>query len=119
MSLVRAPLTLAAAKLGAVCMPVNWRLAPGEVHYIVDHGMARLMLADRAFLPLVDRAAMPTLQQVLITDGAHDGHAGFHDWYAAASDQFQAVDAQPDDPMLQGGAWTRLERAAAGVVDVS
>ena len=94
-------LTLAAAKLGAVCMPVNWRLAPGEVHYIVDHGMARLMLADRAFLPLVDRAAMPTLQQVLITDGAHDGHAGFHDWYAAASDQFQAVDAQPDDPMLQ------------------
>ena len=31
-------LTLAAAKLGAVCMPVNWRLAPAEVRYIVDHG---------------------------------------------------------------------------------
>lgn len=27
-------LTLAAAKLGAVAMPVNWRLAPGEVRYI-------------------------------------------------------------------------------------
>ena len=94
-------LTLAAAKLGAVCMPVNWRLAPGEVQYIVDHGMARLMLADKAFLPLVDRAAMPTLQQVLVTDGPHDGHPGFHAWYAGASDQFQAVDAKPDDPMLQ------------------
>ena len=45
-------LTLAAAKLGAVCMPVNWRLAPGEVQYIVDHGMAKLMMADKAFLPL-------------------------------------------------------------------
>ena len=33
-------LTLAAAKLGAVCMPVNWRLAPAEVRYIVDHGGA-------------------------------------------------------------------------------
>ena len=94
-------LTLAAAKLGAVCMPVNWRLAPGEVQYIVDHGMARLMLADEAFLPLVDRATMPTLQQVVVTEGAHAGHAGFHDWYAGQSDQFQAVDAKPDDPMLQ------------------
>ena len=40
-------LTLAAAKLGAVCMPVNWRLAPGEVQYIVDHGMAKLMADTR------------------------------------------------------------------------
>ena len=29
-------LLLAACKLGAVCMPVNWRLAPPEVEYIVD-----------------------------------------------------------------------------------
>ena len=94
-------LTLAAAKLGAVCMPVNWRLAPGEVQHIVDHGGARLMLADRGFLPLVDRTAMPTLQQVVVTDGAQDGHPGFHDWYAGASDVFQAVDAKPDDPLLQ------------------
>ncbi|HQC99781.1 MAG TPA: AMP-binding protein, partial [Aquabacterium sp.] len=94
-------LTLAAAKAGAVCMPVNWRLAPGEVQYIVDHGMAKLMLADKVFLPLIDRAAMPTLQQVLVTDGAQDGHPGFHDWYAGQPDQFQPVDAKPDDPMLQ------------------
>ena len=28
-------LTLAACKVGAVCMPVNWRLAQKEVAYIV------------------------------------------------------------------------------------
>ncbi len=94
-------LTLAAAKLGAVCMPVNWRLAPGEVRYIVDNGGAKLMLADRGFLPLVDRAGMPALQQVLVTDGGHDGLPGFHDWYAGASDALTPVDAKPDDPMLQ------------------
>ena len=94
-------LTLAAAKLGAVCMPVNWRLAPGEVRYIVDHGGAKLMMADRGFLPLVDRAGMPTLQQVVVTDGAHDGLAGFHDWFAAGSDQFSPVPAKPEDPLLQ------------------
>ncbi len=94
-------LTLAAAKLGAVCMPVNWRLAPAELHYIVDHGGARLMLADRAFLPLVDRAAMPTLQQVLVTEGPQDGLPGFHAWYAGQPGTFQAVDARPEDPLLQ------------------
>jgi acyl-CoA synthetase (AMP-forming)/AMP-acid ligase II len=32
-------LVLAANKLGAVCMPVNWRLAPPEVDYIVTTAM--------------------------------------------------------------------------------
>jgi acyl-CoA synthetase (AMP-forming)/AMP-acid ligase II len=94
-------LTLGAAKLGAVCMPVNWRLAPAEVQYIVEHGGARLMMADRAFLPLVNLPALPTIKQVVVTDGAHDELPGFRDWYAGASDQFQAVDAKPEDPMLQ------------------
>ena len=94
-------LTLAAAKLGAVCMPVNWRLAPGEVRYIVDHGGAKLMMADRAFLSLVDRVGMPTLQQVVVTDGGHDGLPGFADWFAAAADTFTPVAAKPEDPMLQ------------------
>jgi fatty-acyl-CoA synthase len=42
-------LVLAANKLGAVCMPVNWRLAPPEVDYIVENGRAKLMMADAAF----------------------------------------------------------------------
>ena len=94
-------LTLGAAKLGAVCMPVNWRLAPAEVQYIVEHGGAKLMMADRAFLPLVNLPALPTIKQVVVTDGAHDGLPAWRDWFGAAADQFQAVDAQPEDPMLQ------------------
>ena len=42
-------LVLGANKVGAVCMPVNWRLAPPEIDYIVDNGQARLMMADAAF----------------------------------------------------------------------
>ena len=94
-------LTLAAAQVGAVCMPVNWRLAPSEVRYIVDHGGARLMVADRAFLPLVDRAGMPALQQVLVTDGACDGLPGLHDWADSAPDDFAPAAVRPEDPLLQ------------------
>ena len=42
-------LVLAACRLGAVCMPVNWRLAPGEIEYIVKDGRARFLMADKAF----------------------------------------------------------------------
>ncbi len=42
-------LVLGANKIGAVCMPVNWRLAPPEIDYIVENGQAKLMMADRAF----------------------------------------------------------------------
>ena len=42
-------LVLGANKIGAVCMPVNWRLAPPEIDYIVENGQAKAMMADRAF----------------------------------------------------------------------
>jgi fatty-acyl-CoA synthase len=43
-------LVLAACRLRAVCMPVNWRLAPPEIEYIVSDGRARFMMADQAFV---------------------------------------------------------------------
>jgi acyl-CoA synthetase (AMP-forming)/AMP-acid ligase II len=42
-------LVLAACRLRAVCMPVNWRLAPGEIDYIVKDGRAKFMMTDQAF----------------------------------------------------------------------
>ena len=42
-------LVVAACRLGAVCMPVNWRLAPPEIDYIVKDGRAKFMMADQAF----------------------------------------------------------------------
>ncbi|MEE3062911.1 MAG: AMP-binding protein [Actinomycetota bacterium] len=38
------------ARLGAVLVPVNWRLAADEVDYIVDHAGARVLITDRTDL---------------------------------------------------------------------
>ena len=62
-------LVLAACRLGAVCMPVNWRLAPPEIDYIVKDGRARFMMADEAFA----QAASVTLP----TEGFVDWARGF------------------------------------------
>jgi acyl-CoA synthetase (AMP-forming)/AMP-acid ligase II len=47
----------AANHLGAIAMPINWRLAAAEVRYILEHSGARAIVCDEALLPLADEAA--------------------------------------------------------------
>jgi fatty-acyl-CoA synthase len=46
----------AANSLGAIAMPVNWRLAPPELRYILDHSEARALVCDAALVDLADEA---------------------------------------------------------------
>jgi len=40
----------AASHLGAVAMPINWRLAAPEVRYILEHSEARVLVCDESLL---------------------------------------------------------------------
>jgi fatty-acyl-CoA synthase len=95
-----------AAKLGAVCMPVNWRLAAPEIEYIVDHGMAKFMVVDEAFAAAVAQSKLPGLARTVSTDAhAHDAPASGHESFAAWRARFPVADPghvpQPDDTALQ------------------
>jgi acyl-CoA synthetase (AMP-forming)/AMP-acid ligase II len=46
----------AANYLGAIAMPINWRLAAAEVRYILEHSHARALVCDEALVPLADDA---------------------------------------------------------------
>ena len=46
----------AANYLGAIAMPVNWRLAAPEVRYILEHSGARVLVADNPLIDLADEA---------------------------------------------------------------
>ena len=46
----------AANYLGAVVMPINWRLAAPELRYILEHSQARALVCDQALVPLADDA---------------------------------------------------------------
>ncbi len=46
----------AANHLGAVAMPINWRLAAPEVRYILENSGARTVVADSALVALADDA---------------------------------------------------------------
>jgi long-chain acyl-CoA synthetase len=94
-------LTLATLKLGAVCMPVNWRLAAREIEYIVHHGEAVVLMADAAFMATIGDCRLPRLRQRVGTDAAAPGWPSFETFIAGHSERLESVAAAPDDPALQ------------------
>ena len=46
----------AANYLGAIAMPINWRLAAAEVRYILDHSEARALVCDEALAEVATAA---------------------------------------------------------------
>ena len=46
----------AANYLGAIAMPINWRLAAPEVRYILEHSGARALVCDESLIDLANEA---------------------------------------------------------------
>src|SRR5262249_40259239 len=62
--------------LGAVVMPINWRLAAPEVRFILDHAEARALVCDEALVGLAGDASVgleETLVRCCITGMAIPG----------------------------------------------
>ncbi|MDP9900919.1 long-chain-fatty-acid--CoA ligase [Variovorax ginsengisoli] len=93
--------TLAACKLGAVCMPVNWRLTASEVAYIVNNGEAPFLMADAEFMPTVEKAGLPGVKTLVCTGATHGSVPSLAQWYADFPDTFTPVAADTHDAALQ------------------
>lgn len=94
-------LVLGANKIGAVCMPVNWRLAAPEIEYIVNNGEARLMMVDAAFLPVWREVSAPTVRLTLATDQAPEGTQTFPAWREQFEPRETGLAPALDDTALQ------------------
>jgi acyl-CoA synthetase (AMP-forming)/AMP-acid ligase II len=78
----------AANYLGAIVMPINWRLAAPEVRYILEHSEARALVCDDALVDLATDATKdldPGLLKVCIAPGARDGWIAIADLRSGAS----------------------------------
>src|SRR3974390_958772 len=90
----------AANYLGAIAMPINWRLAAPEVRYILEHSQARALVCDGALVELAGEATKGlegTLLRASIAEPSPDGWRVLADLEASAH---------------------RVPRAAAGADDV-
>ncbi len=85
----------AANHLGAIAMPINWRLAAPEVRYILEHSEARALVCDPTLVELADDATKgleATLLRVCIAWPAPDGWTPLPDLRAASGAERVAVD---------------------------
>lgn len=94
-------LSLAACKIGAVCMPVNWRLAAPEIEHIVNNGEARFFMVDEAFLPVVQQTNLQSVVKLVCTKKSTGNVPGLGQWCSDSASSLDAVIAGPDDAALQ------------------
>jgi len=69
------------AKLGAVGVPVNWRLAPPEMLHIVDDAQAKVVVVGSEFFGHVE-AIEDSLEASIVAIGDHARWPGFDSWIA-------------------------------------
>jgi long-chain acyl-CoA synthetase len=86
-----------AAKAGAVLVPLNWRLAPPEIKFMLADSETRVLLVAKEFAGAIEqmRGDLPDLKEVVVMD--HDEHK---DDYAYWLQEFDAIDpARDTDPV--------------------
>ena len=91
------------AKLNAVSVAVNWRLAPPEMEFIIDDADARMLFVGEEFLGHLDRMTLPKVELVVVLgDPGDSGHLRYDDWVAGFDP------AEPDVPIAGGDTCYQL-----------
>ncbi|MDA8346091.1 MAG: class I adenylate-forming enzyme family protein [Thermaerobacter sp.] len=101
-SLEYAELYFACARMGAVAVPINLRLAPAEMAYVLAHSDSRLLVGYGPLLQAAFAAGMKpggSLEKVLTVEPGPDGVP----FYTTLRDQQPATD--PEIPVLEEDPW--------------
>lgn len=83
----------AAAALGAVMLPINWRLSASEVCFNLNDGKAKIVFADQEFEKTIDaiKADLPSVEHYHSLSGQDAALPAFSELLV------EAIDFQPED----------------------
>jgi fatty-acyl-CoA synthase len=94
---------MAVTKLGAIAVPVNFRLTVLEIDYLVTDCQARVVITEAALEPLARavRGLNPTLATIIVAGGeSEDGILGYEDLLAEDGPAHEPLDIPNDSPAL-------------------
>ncbi|MYS81513.1 long-chain-fatty-acid--CoA ligase [Embleya scabrispora] len=96
-------IVLACAKVGAVLVPVNWRLTAREADHILRDSGAQLLFFDGEFDSVVEpvQPTLPALRTLVRIDRGDDVGGGLHAWSADAPDTDIDTVVDPEDAVVQ------------------
>jgi long-chain acyl-CoA synthetase len=90
------------AKLNAVDVAVNWRLAPPEISYIVNDAQAKVLFIGEEFAAVLDEISgdLQTVEKIVVL-GKHPDHESYEDWIGRFAADDPGVPSAPDDVAFQ------------------
>lgn len=94
---------LAANMIGAIAVPLNFRLTPTEIAVLVEDCVAHVMLTEAALAPVAIgvRNIQPLLSVIVVAGGSsQDSVFGYEDPLNEAGDVHEPVDIPNDSPAL-------------------
>lgn len=94
---------LAANMIGAIAVPLNFRLTPTEIAVLVEDCVAHVMLTEAAVAPVAIgvRNIQPLLSVIVVAGGSsQDSVFGYEDLLNEAGDVHEPVDIPNDSPAL-------------------
>ncbi|MDN4474669.1 long-chain-fatty-acid--CoA ligase [Demequina sp. SYSU T00192] len=89
-------------RLGAIAVPMNVRLSPAELAYIIDDADGDVVVVDQPLVPLIAAAQQATsrLKRIIVIGEAGEGQEPISALLAEPSDGFEAPDVPEDSPCL-------------------
>lgn len=91
-------LQFACSRLGAIFVPLNFRLTVPELEYIVSDCAAKAMIADREFAETAEKVAGLTGVNTLIITNSDGSDSPYEQALKAATPLYDSVDLTLDDP---------------------
>ena len=99
---------LAVNMLGGIAVPLNFRLTPSEITYLVEDCEARAMITEAVLAPVATgvRDIQPLLEMIVVAGGATDDHVfGYQDLINEEANEepggaLEPVDIPSDSPAL-------------------
>ncbi len=98
----------ACARMGAVIVPLNIRLARPEVVFILNDSETKVLVVDKTFAPYATgRASFPTVQSVIYSGGeTPTDMINYEDVVSKGAHMQESVDQQMEDDDLSGLYYT-------------
>jgi acyl-CoA synthetase (AMP-forming)/AMP-acid ligase II len=93
-----AELLLGAAAAGMVLVPINWRLAPPEVHALLVDAQPAVMFCEPQFTSLLEASRPPESVCRVIVVGAN---GEYESWLASYPGRTTPLERSPEDCFLQ------------------
>src|SRR5579871_2558276 len=89
----------AVPRIGAVLVPINYRLTADDFVYILNHSGARVLCVDKDYVAAVEtiRGQLPKVEHFVSLEGPREGWVDYEAEIAAATGGFEAADVDEND----------------------